>query len=195
MRCGRRPHGNRRLAQAGREVPCGAEVAPPCCFSRQRGRSSLDVGGDRGAARQCAFNITCTRGYIRRNSRMSLKKHALRTFIYLVAALALLVSAAPRGLGAAPAPQGGSRLFPETNQTVSGRFLEVWSQNGDYATNLYINGFPLTDKHPEDQLRRRQGLPDPVVRAGALRRTPRELQALRCAARPPRRLHRRGSQR
>jgi peptide/nickel transport system substrate-binding protein len=80
---------------------------------------------------------------------MSLKNRALRTLVYLAAVLALLVAAAPRGLAAAPAQQGGSRLFPETNQTVAGRFLEVWSQNGDYATNLYINGFPLTDKHPE----------------------------------------------
>jgi len=60
-----------------------------------------------------------------------------------------MVMALPTGTFAAPAQQGGSRLFPETNQTVAGRFLEVWSQNGDYATNLYINGFPLTDKHPE----------------------------------------------
>jgi peptide/nickel transport system substrate-binding protein len=80
---------------------------------------------------------------------MSSKRGYARFIVYPVVALALMVMAVPTGTFAAPAQQGGSRLFPETNQTVAGRFLEVWSQNGDYATNLYINGFPLTDKHPE----------------------------------------------
>jgi hypothetical protein len=80
---------------------------------------------------------------------MSSKSGYARFILYPVIALALMAAWVPSGTFAAPAAQGGSRLFPETNQTVSGRFLEVWSQNGDYATNLYINGFPLTDKHPE----------------------------------------------
>lgn len=45
--------------------------------------------------------------------------------------------------------QGTSRYFPQTNHSVEGRFLDVWSQNGDFAANVYINGFPLTDKRPE----------------------------------------------
>src|SRR5262249_27640906 len=88
---------------------------------------------------------TCYEG----GTRMSLKNQALRTFIYLAAALMLLAAGAPHGAAAAPAAQGGSRLFPETNQTGSGRFLDGWSPNRDYPTSLYINGFPSTDKPPE----------------------------------------------
>ena len=67
-----------------------------------------------------------------------------------VIALALLMADLPPGAGAAPAPQGArTRLFAETGQAVSGRFLDVWEQAGDYAASLYVNGFPLTDRRPE----------------------------------------------
>ncbi len=43
--------------------------------------------------------------------------------------------------GAAPAPApGGSRSFPETGQTVSGRLLEYWNAN----SGLPVFGLPLT---------------------------------------------------
>jgi hypothetical protein len=41
--------------------------------------------------------------------------------------------------GAAAPPPTGSRTFPETNQTVSGRLLEYWEQNGA----LPVFGLPL----------------------------------------------------
>jgi peptide/nickel transport system substrate-binding protein len=72
-----------------------------------------------------------------------------RLVVYGAVVAALLLAAVPRGTAAAPVEQGRSRTFPETNQTVSGRFLEVWESQGDYATSLYINGFPITDKHLE----------------------------------------------
>jgi len=72
-----------------------------------------------------------------------------RLVVYLAVVAALLIAALPHGAGAAPANQGASRTFPETGKTVSGRFLEVWQSQGDYATSLYINGFPITDKKPE----------------------------------------------
>jgi len=72
-----------------------------------------------------------------------------RLVVYLAVVAALLVAALPRSAGAAPADQGASRTFPETGKTVAGRFLEVWQSQGDYATSLYINGFPITDKKPE----------------------------------------------
>jgi peptide/nickel transport system substrate-binding protein len=85
---------------------------------------------------------------------MSSKSGYGRWFLSLAMMLALMVSALPHNALAASAssPVGDSRKFPETNQTVEGRFLDVWSQNGDYATNLYINGFPITDKHDEINL-------------------------------------------
>src|SRR5947207_6883472 len=91
---------------------------------------------------------------LRRRNCMSSKSGYGRLVIYLAMVAALAVAALPHNAFAAPAnrPLGDSRKFPETNQTVEGRFLEVWNQNGDYATNLYINGFPITDKHPEINL-------------------------------------------
>jgi peptide/nickel transport system substrate-binding protein len=68
----------------------------------------------------------------------------------MVAALA--VTALPMASLAAPAQQGGTRHFPETNQDVSGRFLEVWESGRSYGDSLYINGLPLTDMHDEMSL-------------------------------------------
>jgi ABC-type transport system substrate-binding protein len=68
----------------------------------------------------------------------------------MVAAMA--VTALPMASQAAPAQQGGTRHFPETNQDVSGRFLEVWESGRSYGDSLYINGLPLTDVHDEISL-------------------------------------------
>jgi hypothetical protein len=78
---------------------------------------------------------------------MSSKSGFARYIVYPVVALALMVMALPAGTFAAPAAQGGSRLFPETNQTVSGRFLEVWSQNG--AAILLVLAKEQRTAHPE----------------------------------------------
>jgi peptide/nickel transport system substrate-binding protein len=67
-------------------------------------------------------------------------------------AAALLVTALPKNSAAAPADQGGSRRFPETNQTVAGRFLEVWQGGRSDADAVFINGYPITDKHAEQSL-------------------------------------------
>jgi len=67
-------------------------------------------------------------------------------------AAALIVTALPKNSAAAPADQGGSRRFPETNQTVAGRFLEVWQGGHSDADAVFINGYPITDKHGEQSL-------------------------------------------
>jgi peptide/nickel transport system substrate-binding protein len=72
-----------------------------------------------------------------------------RAILYGTVLAALLVSALPHGAAAAPAQQGKTRHFDQTNQDVSGRFLEVWESVGDFNTSVYINGYPITDKHPE----------------------------------------------
>ncbi|HEX6605324.1 MAG TPA: peptide ABC transporter substrate-binding protein [Chloroflexia bacterium] len=64
----------------------------------------------------------------------------------------MAVTALPMASQAAPAQQGGTRHFPETNQDVSGRFLEVWESGRSYGDSLYINGLPLTDVHDEISL-------------------------------------------
>jgi peptide/nickel transport system substrate-binding protein len=69
--------------------------------------------------------------------------------VYVAVVAALMLAAIPHGASAAPVDQTRSRTFPETNQTVSGRFLEVWEAQKDFATSLYINGFPITDKHAD----------------------------------------------
>lgn len=62
---------------------------------------------------------------------------------------ALALSLLPAGLKPVQA-QGESRVFPETGQTVKGRFLQYWSENGGLAQQ----GYPLTgeiqDRSPID---------------------------------------------
>ncbi|MDQ2808428.1 MAG: peptide ABC transporter substrate-binding protein [Chloroflexota bacterium] len=65
---------------------------------------------------------------------------------------ALAVTALPKNSAAAPDQQGGTRQFPQTNQSVGGRFLEVWQGGRSDADALFINGFPITDKHDEQSL-------------------------------------------
>jgi len=81
---------------------------------------------------------------------MSLKTG--RNLVYLGMALALAVMALPKASLAAPAQQGTSHHFTETNQDVSGRFWDVWQGGRSYADSLYINGFPISDKHAEQSL-------------------------------------------
>jgi hypothetical protein len=52
----------------------------------------------------------------------------------------------------APPPSGNSHSFAETGYTVSGRFWDVWQGGRAYADSLYINGFPIGDKHDEISL-------------------------------------------
>jgi hypothetical protein len=42
-------------------------------------------------------------------------------------------------------PQSGEQYFPETGQTVRGRFLDYWQTHGGLA----INGFPISDEFNE----------------------------------------------
>jgi peptide/nickel transport system substrate-binding protein len=75
-----------------------------------------------------------------------------RILVYIGVMLSLAIMALPRASFAAPANQGNSRHFPETNQDVSGRFLEVWVGGRSFAESLYINGFPISDLHDEQSL-------------------------------------------
>jgi peptide/nickel transport system substrate-binding protein len=75
-----------------------------------------------------------------------------RILVYFGVILSLAVVALPKASLAAPANQGTTRHFPETNQDVSGRFLEVWTGGRAYADSLYINGFPISDVHDEQSL-------------------------------------------
>ncbi|HET7078290.1 MAG TPA: ABC transporter substrate-binding protein, partial [Chloroflexia bacterium] len=75
-----------------------------------------------------------------------------RKLVYGAMVAAMAVTALPMASQAAPAQQGGTRHFPETNQDVSGRFLEVWESGRSYGDSLYINGLPLTDVHDEISL-------------------------------------------
>ncbi len=68
----------------------------------------------------------------------------------MVVALAALTWPVPAA--ARPVSQTRFRPFPETGQTVAGRFLEVWEGRHDFATSLYLNGYPLTERHPEVSL-------------------------------------------
>lgn len=45
-----------------------------------------------------------------------------------------------------------SHTFAETSQAISGRFWAVWQSGRSYENSLYINGFPITDKHDEVSL-------------------------------------------
>src|SRR6476646_7889604 len=45
------------------------------------------------------------------------------------------------------AAQGNSRKIGDF--TVAGRFLDVWSAQGSEAASTYVNGLPITDRHPE----------------------------------------------
>jgi glucose/arabinose dehydrogenase len=70
------------------------------------------------------------------------KRPRARTPLVITALLALAAGLAPAPMPANPASaQGDSRTFPETGKTVTGRFLEYWTQNG----GLPQQGFPISD--------------------------------------------------
>ncbi len=80
---------------------------------------------------------------------MKTRNPLTRLVLTTAVTVALLGLTWPAPAGARPLPQSRTRTFPETGQTVSGRFLEVWEGGHDFATSLYLNGYPLTDRHPE----------------------------------------------
>jgi len=60
----------------------------------------------------------------------------------------MLVSTLTSAVGVHTASaQGSSRTI--NGHTVSGRFLQVWSAQGNEQANLYVNGLPLTDLRKE----------------------------------------------
>ena len=66
----------------------------------------------------------------------------LRVPLTLAALLALGAGLAPASSpGADALAQGNTRTFPETGKTVTGRFLEYWTQNG----GLPQQGYPISD--------------------------------------------------
>jgi peptide/nickel transport system substrate-binding protein len=75
-----------------------------------------------------------------------------RILVYMGVILSLAIVALPRASFAAPADQGTTRHFPQTNQDVSGRFLEVWQGGHTDAVAIYLNGYPISDLHDEQSL-------------------------------------------
>jgi peptide/nickel transport system substrate-binding protein len=75
-----------------------------------------------------------------------------RRLVYLMMIVALAVTAFPRPSFSAPAQQGRTRHFSETNLDVSGRILDTWESGRSYNDSLFINGLPLTDLHDEISL-------------------------------------------
>jgi peptide/nickel transport system substrate-binding protein len=59
---------------------------------------------------------------------------------------AMAISAFPAGASTAAA-QGNSRQIGDFE--VAGRFLEVWSAQGNDQANTYVNGLPITERRPE----------------------------------------------
>lgn len=77
------------------------------------------------------------------------KKHSGLISIFLLVVLSLLVMPlAPQGAQARVAAQSGSRTFPETGQTVQGKFLAYWEANGGLAQQ----GLPLSAEMQEISL-------------------------------------------
>src|SRR5690348_6534014 len=69
----------------------------------------------------------------------------LKTLVSIIALGALLAPlASPQGQAHAQG-QPASRYFPQTGQTVSGRFLEYWEQNG----GLMQQGYPISGEMQE----------------------------------------------
>src|SRR5215210_3282861 len=66
--------------------------------------------------------------------------------LYLTVAAALVVSLVPGGAATASA-QGSTRKI--NNFDVSGRFLEVWSSQGNDQNSVYVNGLPITGRRQE----------------------------------------------
>jgi peptide/nickel transport system substrate-binding protein len=69
------------------------------------------------------------------------KRNWGRAGLYATVAASLVISLVPFGAGSAAA-QGNTRKIGDFD--VSGRFLEVWSKNGNDQANTYVNGLPIT---------------------------------------------------
>jgi ABC-type transport system substrate-binding protein len=74
------------------------------------------------------------------------KRNVGRVALYASVIGAMVVSALPASASPAAA-QGNSRQIGDF--TVAGRFLEVWSAQGNDQANTYVNGLPITERRPE----------------------------------------------
>src|SRR5215471_5173062 len=83
---------------------------------------------------------------------MEVRARAGRLGASLLAIIALVMTTPPRAAQAGSLVQGGARHFPQTNQDVAGRFLQVWQGGHTDAQALYLNGFPISDAHAEQSL-------------------------------------------
>jgi hypothetical protein len=68
----------------------------------------------------------------------------MRKFLSMIIACALL-ALLPSSLASTSVYAQGTRCFPETNQCISGRFLQFWEQHGGLA----IFGLPITPVRDE----------------------------------------------
>src|SRR5919199_3297387 len=82
------------------------------------------------------------------NSKARLRKFAL----YAGVSSTMVLGALPAAGVHQAAAQGQSRNLGPNNIPVAGRFLEVWSSHGDETTNVYISGYPITQRRPEISL-------------------------------------------
>src|SRR6266568_3502479 len=69
-----------------------------------------------------------------------------RVALYATVIGAMAISLIPAGVRSASA-QGNTRSI--NNFDVSGRFLEVWSAQGNDQANTYVNGLPITARRLE----------------------------------------------
>jgi len=75
----------------------------------------------------------------------------MKRFLYVLAAMGLLVTGYAAGATsmktgqAGPLMQSGCQTFPETKQTVCGRFLKYWQEHGGLAQQ----GFPISGEFQE----------------------------------------------
>ena len=70
-----------------------------------------------------------------------------RPLIYILILIALGISLLPVAFAPQEVPR--TRFFRETGFRVEGRFLDAWESAGTYADSLAINGYPISDVHPE----------------------------------------------
>ena len=74
-----------------------------------------------------------------------MNKHKPRWRRYAPTALAALILALPAFAPEPSLAQTGSRTFPQTGKTVSGRFLEYWDTHGGLAQQ----GYPISSEMKE----------------------------------------------
>src|SRR5215210_8700920 len=77
------------------------------------------------------------------------KRGVGRIAIYVGVVAAMCVSILPASSHQAAA-QGTSRTI--NGHAVAGRFLELWSSQGNEQNNVYVNGLPITDRRSEISL-------------------------------------------